>query len=139
MKALKAFVVWLLLAVIPVQGMTVNIVMAANAAHRSAAHESGIAQDNAQHAQHIHHRAATLQSADAHCDHQQPDEACPSSHAKAAGGSCASFCPLSMWMPVGELTMPVVENVSLHIVYIAFHVPFVIPDRPEHPPRFLSV
>lgn len=136
MKALKAIVIWVLLALIPVQGIAAVVAMAGSAAHRTTVQKSVRAHE-AMHQ--VQHHDAAFPVHVFHEDSKQLEDSCQSDHAQAPGGSCAAFCPLSLWMPAGDLTMPVIESASLRIAYIAFHVPFVVPDRPEHPPRFLSV
>lgn len=138
MKALKTIVIWLLLTVIPLQGMAVNVVMACGAARTAVVQDIFPDEVMAQvhHSQHAQH--AGMIKADM-ADWPDTDGACDPGHAKSPGASCASFCPLAMWMPVADMTLPVVANTSIRISYIAFHVPFVIPDGPEHPPRFLSL
>lgn len=136
MKALKTFVIWLLLCVIPLQGMAINAVMTCKAADQYVSQpqmlHANAWQDATSHAHQpgaVHHGAhGSMQS------HDDPD------HYKAAEGSCTSstFCPLASWMSVDRITLPVITSTSMPIAYIAFHVPFVVPDGPEHPPRLLS-
>ncbi|HEY0847189.1 MAG TPA: hypothetical protein VGE12_17600 [Noviherbaspirillum sp.] len=140
MKALKIVVLWLLLSVIPLQGMAVNVVMACNAARQldvladARADDMQKLHDMHQHGG-IHHAGAGTAPVGA----EMPGDACKPDHANAGGGSCAAFCPLALWMPVGDVLLPILANTSTRISYIAFHVPFVVPDGPEHRPRILSL
>lgn len=137
MKALKTFVIWLLLCVIPLQGMAVNAVMTCKAADQRASAMQMLHADAWQDAMsHAHPSGSAHHAAhDGMHSHGDPD------HYKPAEGSCtgSSFCPLASWMPVDRISLPVIASASMPIAYIAFHVPFVVPDGPEHPPRFLSV
>lgn len=138
MKALKTIVIWLLLTVIPLQGLAVNVVMACSAARTTVIQDELPDEAMAQvhHGQHGQH-AGMIKTDMA--DWPDKGGACEPDHAKPSGASCASFCPFAIWIPVADMTLPAVANTFVRISYIAFHVPLVIPDGPEHPPRFLSL
>lgn len=136
MKALKTLVLWLLLCVIPLQGMAINAVMTCKAANPHASHAQMSHADAWQDITvHAHPSGAAHEAA--HGGMSSQDDA---NHYKPAEESCTgnTFCPLASWMSVDLITLPVIANASTPISYTAFHVPFVVPDGPEHPPRFLS-
>lgn len=133
MNMLKSFVLWLLIAVIPLQGIAANAVMTCKAAHQHAQQLPEQGDDSMHgHYQHAGH-VAMLESQEATGD-VAGDKA---DHFGSPGGSCTTFCPFAIWMHVDDPAMPIVANSSDRISYLPFHVPFVIPDAPEHRPRFL--
>lgn len=135
MKALKTFVLWLLLCVIPLQGMAINAVTICKAADQHASQaqtpHADAWQDATSHAQ----QPGAAQHASHGDMHSQGDP----DHYKLADGSCtgSAFCPLASWMSVDRVTLPIIASASTPISYIPFHVPFVVPDGPEHRPRLL--
>ena len=141
MNALKSFVLWLLIAVIPLHGIAANAVMTCKAAHQGM--QQVQVQDAAGlhgHHQHPGHIAMQdmqdMQDSLAEAGDTADEKA---DHTGSFGGSCTAFCPFAVWMRIDEAAMPILANASDRISYLPFHVPFVVPDGPEHRPRFLPV
>lgn len=133
MKALKIFAVWLLLTVLPLQGMAFNFLMTCKASQQGIG-QAMMADTDADHG-HLKHGKMH------HGGHFSPDaeDAAESvaEDAQPADGSCVNYCAVAFSIPVSDITFSVMTNPSNRISYIGFHVPFVVPDGPEHRPRFL--
>lgn len=124
MKALKIFAVWLLLTVLPLQGMAFNFLMTCKASQQGIV-QTMMPDTDAGH-MHLKHGGHMF----SHNDDVAED-------AKPADGSCVNYCAVAFSIHVNDFTLSVMPNPSNRISYIGFHVPFVVPDGPEHRPRFL--
>lgn len=120
MNALKTFFVWLLLSVVPLQRMAVNAAMTCKAVRQNLQ-----LMQEAAHA----HDATMHPCVGRHDEQDEPVE---------PDGSCSTHHASTLWLHIDKITLPAVANLPDLISYIAFHVPFVVPDRLERPPRRLS-
>jgi hypothetical protein len=130
MKVLKTIVLWLLPFVIPLQGATANAMVICKASQRAA--QASVPNHAASEQAHqIHHHDAEA-PAGASTD---SDETVDSPLAKCGG--CAAYCAATAWVNPENYTWPPLAPPSACISYTAFHIPAVVPDQPEHPPRSL--
>ncbi len=150
MKVLKACLLWLLLLAIPMQGMAVSAMLICKASHQRVAHNASHQAMSMQHASGVQHDHAhhadqhdMLPVQDLNIE-QTVTESAPASHLHnhdlSTCSACAACCIGSAWIPAQNLRVPPLPPVvSGDISYFAFHIPGVVPERPEHPPRlFLS-
>lgn len=124
MKVVKTFILWLLLSVIPLQGVAANVIMTCKAAHQSVSQQ--------QDAEHTHRQHDGF-------DHAAADTGDKQDHFKSTDGSCTAWCGGAIWMHVDAITLPTLTAASDRTDYFTFHIPFVVPDRPEPRPRFLVI
>lgn len=123
MKALKTFVLWLLLSVLPLQGIAVNAILTCAAANEGSVQLQS--HDGQAHSQH-----GTM--------HQSGDDGDSPDRLKSADRSCSAYCGGALWMHVEAISLPAIPVASAHISYLDFHILSVVPEGPEHRPRFLS-
>jgi hypothetical protein len=130
MKSLKTFVIWLLLSLLPLQGIAINVGMTCDTGRAGGLQTQAWADDAQASLQH-------QQDADMHCS----DRAVDGSTGQMADflsndGSCGAYCAGAAWMHVAEVALPAAMKSSGRIADIDFHLPFVVPEGPEHRPRF---
>ncbi|HZW20655.1 hypothetical protein [Noviherbaspirillum sp.] len=128
MKAMQAFVIWLLMALVPLQGAAANALLVCKAANGAPA-VSYVAPAEDMHA----HPCAGMQASqdDAHQQHA-PDK-------QTSGTDCIADYAGVPWMPAGELALPSSHPLPDVITYAGFRLPNFIPDGPERPPRTHSL
>jgi hypothetical protein len=144
MKPLKTLLLWLLLLAIPVQGLASNVMTICKASHQRVTqtaasdhslshhsmHQGSVAHD-AKHHQHHHHDFSEHDGAGDMSVHSDtaPDQqlsSCSACAACSVGASCIHS---------HDVVLSASAAPSSIISYFAFHVPGVVPERPEHPPR----
>lgn len=138
MNPLKKILLWVLLLAIPLQGLAGNAMTICKASHQR------VTQTSAFHPSMQHH------GIDGHGvkhDHQQhfsqPGDAGDmpahdSSTLDQQLSSCSACAACSMgtsWITSYDAVFSAFVAPSDIIAYFAFHVPGVVPERPEHPPR----
>lgn len=150
MKPLKTILLWLLLLVIPLQGLAGNAMTICKASHQRVAlnvvsdhatQHRGITklhaaphQHQLQHQdKHDHHR---------HASHDNDGGGTPPAHDNSvptqqlSGCSACAACSMgALWVASPDVSLPALIAPSDSISYIAFHVPRVVPEPLEHPPR----
>jgi hypothetical protein len=137
MKPLKTLLLWLLLLAIPIQGLANNALTICQTSHQrisqvvasdhSFDHHSIVGHD----AKHYHH---AMQHGDtggslSHDGEHGPDQQLSSCSA------CAACSIGALWLPGNDAVFPSILVPSTTVSSLAFHVPGVEPERPEHPPR----
>jgi hypothetical protein len=148
MKLPKTILLWLLLVVIPLQGHAANAVAICKASHQRVA--VNVASDHAMQ----HHGIGKSQAAPQQDQHQhEHDQHRYAAHDNGGGGtlpahdnsapkhqlsSCSACAACSMgvlWIASPDVSLPALIVISDSIFYIAFHVPRVVSEPIEHPPR----
>jgi hypothetical protein len=134
-RAFKTFLVWLLLAVLPLHAVAANG-MACASVHAQSSPIDAAAPSHAAHGgdAHAHHGEHASQM-----DHQVVDAAPEDStagHQQHSGCSaCSAFCLGAVAPPSAHFSVPAVEGSDAVVVApVAFAVGF-IQDGPQRPPR----
>ena len=112
MKAVKTLFIWLLITLVPLQGMAANALLVCRAAGQLTVAASG---------EHAHPCGGMQASQD---DKQQNDKT-----------TCAAQYAGVPWMPPAEQHLPASPILSAIVSYAGFHILSVIPDGLERPPR----
>lgn len=138
---------WLLLFAIPVQGFANSAMLICKASHQRTGQTTVMHHlqkkidatlhdhSHAFHENHLHHQQHQFEDVAASMDNG--GKATDSQLSKCS--ACAASCAGTLWVTVDKMTLPVFAAASEPISYIAFHIPGIEPDPPEHPPRVFLV
>lgn len=132
MKAMKTLFIWLLLTLIPLQGLAANAVLTCKAANQGAKLlHVAVVDDTHSHPCAGFDRAlqAPAQPDGSHDGGQESDQ-------DGYAGCVANYVSVS-WLHPAELALPSITSLSAPVSFATFHLPFFIPDGPERPPRSL--
>lgn len=127
-RAFKIFLVWLLMAVLPLHAVAAGIGMSCMPQHGAAKVEAKARHgDDRAHAHHAHHDAAQAEEA----DHAPQTE----TQTHSSCSACSAFCigavaPPSAYSPL----LPFDGSEAVLVTPAAFAAGF-IPDGPQRPPR----
>jgi hypothetical protein len=148
MKSSQTILLWLLLLVIPLQGLAANGMAICKASHQRVAvnvvsdhamQHHGIGKSHAAPHQHQHqhkHDKRRYASNDNDGGGNLPthDNSAPKQQLSSCS-ACAACSMGALWIASADVSLPALIAPSDSISYIAFHVPRVVPEPLEHPPR----
>lgn len=120
MNAIKTLFIWLLMSLVPLQGMAANALLVCKAANQAPAAVHAMQADEA----HAHP-----------CDGMQVSQGDNRDNQQGGDSNCAAHYATVPWMAPRELRLPSLPVLPAVVSYPGFHLPSVIPDGPERPPR----
>lgn len=132
-RVLKTFLLWLLIAALPLQGMAAAIKLSCGPAHPAMSAQGGVA-EHVSHAAVAHDDGALTVASAAHAEHSST----PHEHKGSLCGG-AVCCSGAAAPPMAPVRLHSFNSAETHVVSAAILPAGFIPDSLERPPRYTSV
>ncbi|WP_317204170.1 hypothetical protein [Janthinobacterium sp.] len=132
-RVFKTFLLWLLIAALPLQGMAAAIKLSCGPAHPAMSAQGGVV-EHVHHAGVAHDDGAVTATPTAHADHSPT----PHEHKGSLCGG-AVCCSGAAAPPMAPGLLHSFNSAETHFVSAAILPAGFIPDSLERPPRYISV
>lgn len=129
-RFVKTFLLWLLLAALPLQGLAAAMQSSCGPTkHHDAPSAIVSAQSQSDHHHDVH--------AD-HVDHAPAEHPDPGKHASASCSACSSCCVGAIALPAGSMAAPVYRAAVPVAIAFPLLLADFIPGGPERPPKRMT-
>jgi hypothetical protein len=130
-RFVKTFLLWLLLAALPLQGLAAAMQSSCGPTkHHDAPSAIASAQSQSDHHHDVH--------ADHAAGHALADHPAPGEHASASCSACSSCCVGAIALPAGSMAAPVYRAAVPVAIAFPLLLADFIPGGPERPPKRIT-
>lgn len=136
-RSLKTFLIWLLMAILPLHAVAASVGMSCAPDSSQVSHK--VERTDAAHLgagieMHAHHGAHASDAGDSGSDtHAQPAKFEKQAHSSCS--ACSALCAGAVAPPSAFLAVPSFDGSDIFLVSPMAMVPGFIPDGPQRPPR----
>lgn len=137
-RTFKTFLLWLLMAVLPLHAAAASIGMSCAPVHGKA-EQHGAAQAPSQHGEHAHHDAGHAPGMVEHAMHGDDGPDADSLQSHSTCSACSALCIGAVAPPSASPFLPSFDGSEAVVVAPEALVTGFIPEGPQRPPRRQSV